>query len=66
VYFDTHWVTDLVAGWIVGGMVLQATVLVDQVLDRQIARNTPAPVVNLADHPRSGEHPRRPDSARGR
>jgi membrane-associated phospholipid phosphatase len=30
VYFDSHWVSDLVAGWLIGGMVLQAVILVDQ------------------------------------
>lgn len=35
VYFDSHWVSDLVAGFLVGGMVLQAAILVDQWWERR-------------------------------
>jgi len=52
VYYDTHWVTDLVAGWIAGGMVLQATVLVDRWVDRREAAALAERVVSLADRAR--------------
>ncbi|MGH8869355.1 MAG: phosphatase PAP2 family protein [Actinomycetes bacterium] len=52
VYYDTHWVTDLVAGWLVGGMVLQGAVLVDRAVDRYQAGRFSGRVVSLADHAR--------------
>lgn len=35
VYFDSHWVSDLLAGWLIGGLVLQASILVDQRVQRR-------------------------------
>lgn len=52
VYYDSHWVTDLVAGWIVGAMVLQAAILLDQWIDRRQAAALTERVVQLADRAR--------------
>ncbi|MPZ63955.1 MAG: phosphatase PAP2 family protein [Propionibacteriales bacterium] len=35
VYRDTHWVTDIVAGWMIGAFLLQATVIADSIAMRR-------------------------------
>lgn len=35
VYRDTHWVTDIIAGWLIGGVLLQATVIADTIVSRR-------------------------------
>lgn len=30
-YLDTHWVTDIIAGWLIGAILLQALILIDMV-----------------------------------
>lgn len=34
-YRDTHWVTDIVAGWLIGALLLQATVIADTIAMRR-------------------------------
>lgn len=34
-YRDTHWVTDIVAGWLIGAFLLQATVIADTIAMRR-------------------------------
>ncbi|MGH3341782.1 MAG: phosphatase PAP2 family protein [Carbonactinosporaceae bacterium] len=52
VYLDTHWVSDIVVGWLVGAAIFVGTVLVDQLVDRYSAGR-----LETADTPVSGGIP---------
>lgn len=34
-YLDTHWITDIIAGWLIGAILLQALILIDMVWRRR-------------------------------
>lgn len=58
VYLNTHWVTDLVAGWILGALLLQAAVILDGVVapGQALRSLRPRRTDRAADHatPRAG------------
>lgn len=58
IYLDTHWVSDLLAGWLVGALVLGVSVLLDH---RVAAKRAPpaAQPTQLVTEPFRPAHPRR-------
>ncbi len=59
IYLDTHWVTDILAGWLIGVAIVMASVWADHRYPARIGR----PSVSKADRRSAGEPVAVPDSA---